>query len=138
MTSMTIALACIPIAFVLIYLAKLPVSVAMHRQGLKEGKPGYDNRHPRDQQARLEGWGKRAAAAHYNGFETFPAFAVAVLLCQVTQTDPWWTNVLAITYCASRLAYIALYVGDVHWARSSMWFVGFAAILGLYTLPLLG
>lgn len=135
---MTIALACIPIAFLLIYLAKIPLSVAMHRQGLAEGKRGYDNRHPRDQQARVTGWGKRANAAHYNGFETFPAFAVAVLLAYVTQADVWWTQILAIGYVVTRILYIGFYLGDIHWARSSAWAIGFGCIFGLYLLPILG
>jgi uncharacterized MAPEG superfamily protein len=135
---MDVALACIPIAFLLIYLAKIPLAVAMHRQGVAEGK-GYDNRHPRDQQARVTtAWGKRAVAAHYNGFETFPAFAIGVLVAYVTQSDPGWTQILALVYVVTRILYIGFYLGDIHWARSSSWFVGFACIFGLYLLPLIG
>ena len=53
----------------MVYCTKLPVAVAMQRAG------GYDNRMPRVQQARLEGWGARSVAAHQNGFESFAPFA---------------------------------------------------------------
>jgi uncharacterized MAPEG superfamily protein len=135
---MNVALACIPIAFLLIYAAKIPVSVAMHRHSKAQGGKGYDNRHPRDQQAQLTGWGKRATAAHYNGFETFPGFAAGVLVCYVAQANAEHTMWLSLGYVISRVAYIALYIGDIHWLRSSFWFVGFACILGLLALPLLG
>ena len=39
----------------------------------------YDNNNPREQQARLEGAGKRALAAHANGYEAIPPFAAGVV-----------------------------------------------------------
>ena len=135
--TMTPSLICIPIAFLLIYASKLPLAVAMHREGKSQGK-GYDNRHPRDQQARLTGWGRRANAAHYNGFESFPGFAAGALVANVAGGDPWWATALAIGYLVTRVLYIGFYLGDVHFARSSSWFLGLACILGLFALPLLG
>jgi uncharacterized MAPEG superfamily protein len=52
---MTIIYASIFFSFLLIYIAKIPVAYAMYKLDNK-----YDNSYPRDQQARLTGWGKRA------------------------------------------------------------------------------
>ena len=79
---MTVPFTCVAIAFVFLYVSKFPVGLAMARM-----PKGYDNRHPRDQQAQLTGWGKRALAAHQNGFESFPAFASAVLVSHVGGGD---------------------------------------------------
>ena len=68
---------CIVAAWILVYSSKLPVAAAMQRAG------GYDNRHPRAQQATLTGWGARSVAAHQNSFETFAPFAAAVLVAHL-------------------------------------------------------
>lgn len=127
----SIPLLCLPIAFGLVFLPKLPLSMAMAR--LPEG---YDNRHPRDQQAKLSGWGKRAGAAHANGFESFPAFAAGVLACQVTGASPSWAAIFAVAYVVSRALYAAAYIGNVHLLRSAIWSVGFAATIALLILPI--
>ncbi len=126
---MTIPLACIFAAFLLIYLPKLPVSVAMAKR-----PGGYDNRHPRDQQASLEGWGRRAAAAHANGFESFAPFAAAVITAHLVQADAHWTAILAITHVAARTVYPAVYIAGIHVLRSAVWSVGFGATVGIFVL----
>lgn len=57
-------LTCLFIAMLLPYLAKGPVAWAMVKAG------GYDNHHPRTQQAQLTGFGARALAGHQNAFES--------------------------------------------------------------------
>jgi hypothetical protein len=47
---MSILLTCLAIALLMPYLAKAPLIIAMAREG-----NGYDNKHPREQQARLTG-----------------------------------------------------------------------------------
>ncbi|TGN08150.1 MAPEG family protein [Leptospira ilyithenensis] len=66
---MTIPYVCILFSLLLIYINKIPVSLAMAKE---EG--GSDNHYPRDQQARLTGIGKRALGAHQNSIEAFPVF----------------------------------------------------------------
>ncbi|WP_335598963.1 MAPEG family protein, partial [Halopseudomonas sp.] len=56
----------------------LPKSRLPLRRG-RSGK-GYDNAHPRAQQAALTGWGARALASHQNMIEAFPLFAAGVLV----------------------------------------------------------
>jgi uncharacterized MAPEG superfamily protein len=128
---MNVLLGCIPIAFVLVYAPKIGVSIAMGRQ-----PEGYDNKSPRDQQARLTGWGKRASAAHANGFESFPAFAVGALVAHVTNASPKAAAALGITYVVARTLYPLLYIANIDKLRSLVWFAGFVASVGLMALPL--
>jgi uncharacterized MAPEG superfamily protein len=130
---MTIPFLCVFIAFLLNMLSKGPVALAMLRQ-----PDGYDNKRPRDQQAALEGWGRRAVAAHLNGFEAFPPFAVSVLIAAATGADPVWTTRLAVVFVAARLLYNAFYVLDLDLLRSAVWSVGFLSTCAIFLLPFLG
>ncbi len=130
-TMVGIPLACLPIAYALVYLPKVPLTVAMARQ-----PEGYDNKNPRDQQARLSGWGKRAAAAHANGFESFAPFAAGVFATQITGASPHWASILSITYVVSRLLYSIAYIGNAATVRSWVWGISFGATLGLMLLPI--
>lgn len=126
----SIPLICLPIAYGLVFLPKLPLSMAMAKQ-----PEGYDNRHPRDQQAKLTGWGRRAAAAHANGFESFAPFAAGVLACQVTGASPSWAAIFAVAYVVARVLYAAAYIGNIHMLRSAVWSIGFGATVALMLLP---
>ncbi|MGB2427469.1 MAG: MAPEG family protein [Alteromonas sp.] len=54
----------------------------MHNAG------GYDNKYPREQQARLTGFGTGTLAAHQNAFESLLIFSIATLLAlRCTCTD---------------------------------------------------
>ncbi len=128
---MVTAYVCVVLAFLLNLVSKVPVAVAMHRQ-----PGGYDNRMPREQQALLEGWGRRALSAHLNSFEAFPAFAIAVLMAASAGADPAWTGTLAVAFVTARIAYIGLYIADLHALRSAVWTVGFGVTVGLYVLAL--
>jgi uncharacterized MAPEG superfamily protein len=127
----TIPLLCLPIGFALVFAPKIPLSMAMAKQ-----PEGYDNKTPRDQQARLTGWGRRAAAAHANGFESFPAFAAGVLASHVTQSSPQWAAIFAIAYVVARALYSIAYIADVHMLRSAVWTVGFTCSIALMVLPI--
>jgi len=129
---MTIPYLCIFVAFVLNLASKAPVAVAMARQ-----PGGYDNHHPRDQQAGLAGWGRRALAAHLNGFEAFPPFAAAVLVAALAGADPTWTTRLSILFVAARALYIPLYVLDLATLRSAIWTVGFGATIAIFVVALI-
>jgi uncharacterized MAPEG superfamily protein len=121
---------CIVAAWTVVYLTKLPIAAAMNREG------GYDNRHPRAQQAKLTGWGARALAAHLNGFETFAPFAAAVLVAHVAGAPAGLVTGLALLFVVSRVAYVACYIADLSSLRSAVWGVGFLATLGLFLAPL--
>jgi uncharacterized MAPEG superfamily protein len=128
---MELHLWCIVAAWVLVYVAKLPVAVAMQKTG------GYDNHHPRAQQATLTGWGARALAAHQNGFETFAPFAAAVLVAHVTGAAVGLVDLLAAVFVVSRAVYMCLYIADLAPLRSLVWSVGWIATLGLFLMPVM-
>lgn len=67
---MTVLLWCLFAAALLVVLSKAPSATAMKKQ-----TSGYDNQHPRAQQAALSGRDARAVAAHQNTVENFPLFA---------------------------------------------------------------
>ncbi len=128
---MTTPFWCLVLAWALAYAPKLVSSAAMWRQ-----PEGYDNRNPRAQQSKLQGWGARAHAAHMNGLENFPPFAAAVLVAHVGGGDPRRATLLAVSYVVVRTLYIAAYVADVDKIRSVLWTLGFAATAALFLLPL--
>lgn len=121
---MSIPVLSIFLAFVLVYLPKVIMA-----KGQATRPEGYDNNHPRDQQAKLEGVARRAAAAHQNGFEGFAPFAVAVLCAQGAGVEAGVLDGLSLAYVASRLLYIGLYLADKATLRSVVWTLG-ACITG--------
>ena len=130
---MNVPLLCLPIALGLIYAPK-----GLFAPDLAKKEGGYDNRNPRDQQATLTGAGRRAAAAHANGFESFAPFAAGVLACEVTHARPAIAAPLAVVHVVARALYPMLYVWDYDKARSAMWSVGFLASVGLMILAVVG
>src|SRR5262245_348086 len=119
---MTIALGCIGIAYLLVFIPKIPVAI-----GQAKAPGGYDNKNPREQQAKLTGWAARARNAHLNGFEAFAPFAAAVMVAHLGGADPHWTNILAIAHVASRALYPFIYMADLGTLRSAVWSVGFGS-----------
>jgi uncharacterized MAPEG superfamily protein len=119
----------LPIALALAYLAK---GIAV--PGMAKQTGNYDNHHQRDQQSKLEGWPRRAIAAHYNGLEGFAAFAAGVLACTTVHVTSPLTAYLAWGYLVARAAYTACYVANVAVLRSLVWLAGFAASIGLMVL----
>lgn len=115
---MTTLVVCLFIAALLPYIAKVPVAIAMNKLG------GYDNNHPRAQQAKLTGFGARALAAHQNAFESLIIFAPAVLLTIATQNIGNIVELLAITHVVARVLYHLAYLINVGVMRSLLWAVG--------------
>ncbi|WP_454784404.1 MAPEG family protein [Legionella sp. WA2024007413] len=125
---MTTLILCLFIAILLPYLLKIVVANFMQ----KEGK--YDNHYPRAQQARLQGMGARAVAAHQNSFESLLVFATAALTAMATNHIGTTIQILAIIYIISRFIYCYFYLMDMASLRSAIWFIGFVScliILGL-------
>ena len=85
---------------------------------------GYDNNHPREQQANLEGFGARALAAHQNAFESLIIFSVAILLAVATSTNNETVQLLAIIHVGSRVVYNLLYLLNISIFRSIIWAIG--------------
>ena len=122
---MTTLLICLFIAMLLPYAAKGPVAVAMAKLG------GYDNNHPRDQQAKLTGFGARAVAGHQNSFESLLIFGLSVVVVIAAGKVNALAETAAIVHVVARIAYQLLYLMDKGTLRSLSWFV---AIFSSFTV----
>ena len=127
---MTIALWCLFIAGLLHFISKTPLSIAQAKS-----KGGYDNNNPRDQQAALTGWGKRALAIHQNQIESFPLFAAGVMVATVTGLESPAIGFLSVMYVVARFFYMFCYLKDLATLRSLVWIAGFASSLALMCSP---
>ena len=107
-----------------------PLGFAQSREG-----GGYDNRNPREQQARLSGWGRRAKAAHENQIESFPLFAAGVLVALTAAPRSTTIDILALTYIAARVAFACFYLADIAPVRSLVWLLGYGVSLALLASP---
>lgn len=127
---MTIANTCVLVAAVLpiltVGMAKASTAGKKRREG------GYDNNHPREWTAQLEGWKARAAAAQNNGFEALPLFVFAVLAAQLAGIDQVRTDQLAMGFIAARLVYTALYFANLAALRSVVWAVGLGLTIAIF------
>jgi len=126
----TTPLLCIFLVLLTVYAPRILVAAAQVKQ-----PGGMDNKHPRDQQAKLQGWARRANAAHANGFESFAPFAAAVLVAHVTKADPVWSTNLAVAFVVLRVLYNVLYVANIDRVRSLVWITGFFVTVALFLLP---
>jgi uncharacterized MAPEG superfamily protein len=95
---------------------------------------GYDNRLPRDWEARLEGRARRAVAAHQNHFEAFAPFAAAVIIAHLARAPQLPVDVVAGTFIVLRIAYTAAYLADRHLLRSLLWVAGLACVIALFAI----
>ena len=129
---MSIAILCVFLAFILIYLAKLPLTYSMYKLDNR-----YDNHYPREQQSRLSGFGKRALAAHLNGFESFPAYGIGVLFAIYSGVNEQILNIFCISFVSLRLFYLLFYWTDKPLFRSIVWSLSFFVIIGIYILALI-
>jgi len=127
---MSIALWCLFLAGLLHVLSKIPLAQAQLKSA-----GGYDNNNPREQQIALEGWGKRALAAHQNQIESFPLFAAGVIIATITGVESNIVDYCAIAYIVARLAYVYCYLKDVSTLRSIVWSVGLISSFALLCSP---
>ncbi|MFS0825687.1 MAPEG family protein [Pseudomonas phoenicis] len=126
---MTVALWCILFAMLLPPLSALGAKVASGRFGFRE------NHDPRAFLDTLSGLPRRLHSAQQNGFETFPAFAAAVLVADVVGNAEQVTqDVLAVLYITSRLLFIICYMADWAALRSLMYFAGLVLIVSFFVV----
>jgi uncharacterized MAPEG superfamily protein len=78
----------------------------------------------------------RASRALANTNENMGVFLVLSLAAILLGANPWWTNGLAWTFVAARLAHMLAYYADLRLLRSTVFSVGIAAVLGLFALTL--
>ena len=129
---MTLIISSVIFAALLIIISKLPVAISMGKQ-----TGGYDNRHPRKQQANLTNFGQRALGAHINSIEAFPIFATGVCLALISQANIVTVQNLCVIFSCARIAYLICYWFDIDKVRSIIWTIGFGACIWLMALALL-
>lgn len=94
----------------------------------------YDNHEPRLQSAKLEGWGRRAVAAHQNAFEALPPLLFAVLVVEQVGADGTASATLTGAWLIFRLMHAAMYLLDRAAARSLAWTFALLCVVGLLAL----
>ena len=97
----------------------------------------FNNAKPRDPAFYVDPIRSRALGAHQNGIETFPFFAIAVLLAEFRVGPQRFVNELAILFLIVRIAYVFTYLGDRPRLRSILWNIGFAINIAIFFLPML-
>jgi len=122
---MSILIGCLFFALLLPFIAKIPLAFAMNKQG------GYDNKHPREQQAGLTGFGARALAAHQNAFESLIIFTPAILLAITSNHTGEFIQQLALLHVIARVFYHIFYLYNISILRSILWAV---AIISSFTI----
>ncbi len=89
--------------------------------GISKVGSGYNNKQPRDWYQQLSGYRALAGAAQANCWEALPFFAAAVIIAHQLQAPQARLDMLALTFVALRLVYVALYVMNLHWQRTLVW-----------------
>jgi uncharacterized MAPEG superfamily protein len=125
---MTLAEWCLFGAVILYLLTVAPVKALGYRD--------FDNAMPRDPNFYERPIRKRALGAHINGIETFPFFAVAVLLAEFRHVPQERIDVLALGFLATRLAFVLAYLLDKPTARTILWNVAMLLNTGIFFLPI--
>lgn len=77
----------------------------------------------------------RLFRAQANFFETFPLFAVVILITAVTQLYSIYSQIGAILYLVARVAYLPLYAFGIPYIRSVAWLISLLGII-LVLFPL--
>ncbi|MCA9400398.1 MAG: MAPEG family protein [Candidatus Omnitrophica bacterium] len=120
---MTIAYLCIVISIF------IPIGCAAYA---KLSTKGYDNANPRAFLKTLQGAGQRADYAQQNFYETFPAFAVGVVVAHQMQAAQAVIDGAAVTYVVARILYAVFYIKNFSTARSFAWTAALVSTLTLY------
>lgn len=123
---MTIAEWCLFVAVMLYLLTLAPTKALAPRE--------FDNANPRDPHFYEQPVRRRALGAHINGLETFPFFAVAVLLAEFRHAPQDWIDGLALAFLVTRMAFVASYLMDRPTLRTVLWNVAMAFNLGIFFL----
>jgi uncharacterized MAPEG superfamily protein len=104
---------------------------------VKYAKTGSDsdNRYPREDYDNLAPKKRRAYAAHQNAYETFPFFAIAVVIALTMGASVYVVNVLAVLYILLRIVHGLLYIFNQSTARSAVFAAAMAVNIAIFVLP---
>ncbi len=127
MNTYSLASLCLLVVALLPYLATLIA---------KWGRRDFNNHDPRTWLATLEGFRKRANAAHLNAFEAQASFYAAVILNVIVGTAASTVNAWALVFVAMRVLHLAFYLTDQAMLRSLAFFGGLGSVIALFVLLL--
>lgn len=114
-------------AVLLFLLTLAPVKAMRHKV--------FDNSTPRDPRFYQHTLSSRALGAHINGIETFPFFAVAVLLAEFRHAPQPWIDALSVAFVCVRLIFVLAYLGNWPTTRTLLWNLGFALNTAIFFMP---
>lgn len=115
----------------LLLAALMPIVCA----GIAKVGPGrYDNRNPRDWQAKQQGYRARAYAAQQNSWEALALYVAALVAAFIGDVPLETLGLIAGIFAASRVAYLGCYLADLATLRSVVWLVGFGSCICLIVM----
>ena len=92
----------------------------------------YDNESPRDHLSSLSGKAKNAYNAEQNCYETFPAFAAAVIIAHQIGNDQFIINMLCVVFLLTRILHGYFYITNKGSLRSIVFVLGLITIIRLF------
>ena len=92
----------------------------------------YDNESPRDHISLLSGKAKNAYNAEQNCYETFPAFAAAVIVAHQIGNDQSMIDLLCVVFLLSRISHGYFYITNRGSVRSIAFLIGLTANIWLF------
>ena len=103
--------------------------------GVAKAGPGrYDNRNPRDWQAKQQGYRARAYAAQQNSWEALGVYVAALVAAFIGNVPLETLGLISAIFAVSRVAYLACYLADLATLRSLVWLVGFGSCICLIVM----
>lgn len=100
----------------------------------KVGPDRYDNRNPRDWQAKQQGYRARAYAAQQNSWEALAVYVAALVAAFIGNVPLETLGLIAGIFAVSRVAYLVCYLADLASLRSLVWLVGFGSCICLIVM----
>jgi len=98
----------------------------------KGSEISVNNNDPRDHIRHLKEKAKYAYGAEQNCYESFPPFAIAVLVAHLTGGTQLTIDILAGLYIVSRLMYIVFYIQGKGTLRSVTYTIGLISTISLF------
>lgn len=123
---------------VLFIVALLPMVLAFTGGYLRSKQPeGFDNQHPRQQQAKLTGMAARVVAAQQNAWEALIFYTAACVLAYVSGVYLDTLVYPATLFLLSRLLHPVFYALNMDKLRSLVFMLGWLATLYILVISLI-
>ena len=121
---MTFAYACIVVALI--------IPIVLAGMAKKGSVIPVNNNDPRDHIRHLKARAKYAYGAEQNCYESFPPFAIAVVVAHLMGGVQLTIDILAGLYIVSRLMYVVFYLQGKGTLRSLTFMIGLIATISLF------